>query len=388
MNTIANIGKLCTGCGACKCLCPKNCIDLKQNSEGFFYPKILVDECVECGVCFNHCPELSRMRLKSVINAYAVISKEEELLSQSTSGGVFITIAKQFIKHGGVVFGTIIQSNNDVSIVAAHTLNELLNMQGSKYVQSKSSDAYREVKTCLVNNRKVLFTGTPCQIAGLYSYIGDHNNLYTIDLICHGTPSPGFFKKHLAFLEKKFNRRAQKVVFRTKSAAYRTSYTLQIFDENCWYSRFNKQDAYYNSFMTGKSFRESCYSCSYAQVDRVGNMTMGDFAQFEKFSDFHRYESTSSLLINDFKGEQLWKQVKNCFEFIPIDLEEEARNNKQLSMPTIRPEERNDIYSNLKSMDYIDFCKKYEDPLTMREVLSLTAKKHVPVWVLKLIRRR
>lgn len=390
MPGIELVGNACTGCGACVNVCKRNSICMKANAEGFAYPSVDHSSCVDCGMCLERCPARKEPdRYSGAAACMAVLSKHTEAIAQSASGGVFYTIGKWFIDQGGIVCGALYGADKCVVHTCADNLDGLLAMQDSKYVQSNAADCYDRIRQYLDEGRLVLFSGTPCQVAGLYACVGRHERLWTADIVCHGVPSPAFLKKHIEYLEAKYHKTAQKIRFRMKDRRNRTAYRLRLFqDEVCWYDAYHKNDVYYNLFMDGITFRESCYRCRYACGQRIGDLTMGDLGSYRAYPDFHPDEATSVVIINSQHGRHLWEQVSGQFDFCDISYEKEQRLNHQLSAPAPRPELRDTIYSAVAQLTERELGRRYCSRLSFREWLSLTVKEYLPVSVIAWIRRR
>ena len=184
----------CSGCSACFNICPQRCISMVEDKEGFLYPRINKEKCINCGLCKKACPALATDKYVVPSTFYACKSKNEELRSKSSSGGVFSSLAEYVIHNNGVVFGAAFNRNMELSHIGVNKKEDLSKLMGSKYLQSDLKNTFNEVKTYLCNNRFVLFSGTPCQVAGLKAYLqDDYKNLYLADLACHGVPSPKIF---------------------------------------------------------------------------------------------------------------------------------------------------------------------------------------------------
>jgi len=190
--------ELCTGCGACYSICPVHCISMQEDPEGFLYPVIEKEKCTSCKKCENVCPAIVQGNERKPLSVYAAKNLNEEIRRQSSSGGIFTLIAESIIQKGGVVFGARFNGNWEVVHDYTETEEGLAAFRGSKYVQSRIGDTYLKAKDFLLAGRKVLFSGTPCQIAGLKAFLQkDYDNLLTVDLICHGVPSPLVWKRYL-----------------------------------------------------------------------------------------------------------------------------------------------------------------------------------------------
>lgn len=217
--------KNCTGCSACFASCPKNAISLVPNEEGFLYPQIDSSKCIQCGLCEKVCPTLNiQQGANKNPKAFAVINDDEKIRMESSSGGVFTAVAKKVIEENGIVFGVKLDEHQKAVFSFTENVEGLSEFRGSKYVQAQVGNAFKECKNFLIENKKVLFTGTPCQIEGLKLFLGkEYENLLTMDIICHGVPSPLVWKKYTEFCEKKFASRIVKTAFRRKNDGWKRS---------------------------------------------------------------------------------------------------------------------------------------------------------------------
>lgn len=208
----------CTGCHACYNICPKNAIKMVENSEGFLYPVIDKDKCINCNLCTKVCPLFKKDKVEHKIpETYACYNKDNNIIKNSSSGGIFYLLAENILKNNGVVFGAGFDEEHNVIHIKAETLEELSKLMGSKYVQSSIRDTYKETKKLLEEDRYVLFTGTPCQIQGLKLFLNkDYDKLYLQDIICHGVPSPKMWKKYKDCLEKNIIQKLKKYLLEVK----------------------------------------------------------------------------------------------------------------------------------------------------------------------------
>ena len=270
----------CTGCASCYQSCPHSAISMIPDEEGFLQPVIDNNKCVECGLCIKKCPVLTPVS-KSIENqtAYALINYKERTIS--SSGGAFSAFAHYVIDNGGVVFGATMDNKFQVKHIAIEDENSLSLLRGSKYIQSNIGDCYKQAKTFLQDGRLVLFTGTPCQIAGLYAFLGNkryEDKLITIDLVCHGVPSQGAFDAYIEKLKSMPSLRGQNITdFRFRnfdSWDYRPAVKLM---SSKWKILSLIENAYMSAFFQGLTFRESCFRCKYCSTQRVGTFTIADF---------------------------------------------------------------------------------------------------------------
>ncbi len=354
MNNIADIGNKCVGCTSCEQICPKNAIKMVSNNEGFLYPMIDNEKCIDCGLCIKKCPTQSH-ELRNPIKAIGLKNKDRDRIMQSASGGASDVIAQHIVSMGGVVFGAAYDENLKVKHILVDNENDLYKIQSSKYVQSDLNDCYKRAHIELEKGRKVLFTGTPCQIAGLYSYLGkEYDNLYTIDLICHGVPSPLFLEKYFIYMGNKLGEPVQSYNFRSKKKrGWGTNYTLKTKSKE--QNGIITLTQYGKSFMDGNCYRESCYQCDYANIKRCSDITIGDFWGIMKVNpDFYSYKGVSSVLLNTQKGIELIGWISSKIEAYECTLDDVIIKQGNLVKPTERNLERDSFYDKIDSDDFIN----------------------------------
>ena len=281
----------CTGCGTCANVCPVKSITVKENHEGFLYPFIDQDKCVDCGLCQRTCPAIHDTRIGESV-FYMAWHKDKSVLMDSSSGGVFTALAHYVFRCGGVVFGAIKDpETREVYHCCARNDEELTALRPSKYYQSNLKDAYKQVKEFLEKDTYVLFTGTACQIAGLYAFLGkdDIEQLITADVLCHGVASKKIVDAYIISKEKQFKKKIKNILFRVKDmktgwySGGGTRMKLE-FDDGSLYVSEKGYDTFFVGFNRNDFLRESCYSCKYCGTERVADLTMGDFwgCNFEK----------------------------------------------------------------------------------------------------------
>lgn len=376
----------CTGCRACEKLCPMGCINMKEEAEGFIYPHIDEKKCANCGICKNRCPQKSKIEEKTT-KVLAIKSKDSEVYKKSSSAGMAYLLAKKVIENDGVVFGCAYNKEMIPIQMMVNDIDNLQKLRGSKYVFSNTLNTYQEAKEYLENHIKVLYIGTPCQIGGLLSFLGrKYDNLFTIDIVCHGVPSAKLFKKYIEYLEKVYKKKVINYEFRNKEKARWGEFVSKItFDDNTFEYVNANDDLYYSNFLKGTDYRESCYKCKYANLNRVGDITLGDFWGIENIEpEFYSEKGVSLVLINNIKGEKLLNEV-NQFVFISEKKEIHAmEKNHNLYAPTTRTIKRNTIYKGIDKYDTKIFIEKN---LKERNYGKKILKKIIPHSVVRLMKK-
>lgn len=357
--------KDCTGCRACEQICPVNAITMKEDDEGFIVPTVDLEKCINCGLCKKTCGQIDRFYNNDNLEEkifYGVKPKNVEISSKSTSGGIAYLISKYIIEQGGIVFGSAYDENLMPRQIYATNLEELQQLRGSKYVTSDTLNTFTEVKKFLEEGKKVLYTGVPCQIGGLKKFLKkDYDNLYTIDIICHGVPSQKIFKKYIEYMEEKLGEKILNYNIRSKNKIkWGMGFCAEITTKNK--TKFSKADfdPYYTAFLKGKIYRESCYDCKYGNLNRIGDITLGDLWGIEQFDyDFYDENGVSLAVINTKKGKDIFEDIKENVEYRSYKEENATKFNGNLKHPTSRPNIRGDIYKQLDKMEFSKYAKKY-----------------------------
>lgn len=383
MNNIMSLGKDCCGCTACEQLCPKKCITFTEDAEGFMYPDVNENECIECGICVKHCPITSRTSEHNKPKVYAAKYSRRDEVFKSTSGGLFLPIAKKILSRGGVVFGCAYDENLVARHISVENEKDLHKLQSSKYVQSNIAGIYSKIKNELLKNRYVLFSGTGCQVAGLKSFLGrDYDKLLTADIVCHGVPSPKLFANYIDWMGRRMGGKLTEYNFRSKE---KRGWDLYYKASNSKKSKsdYGFFDPYYNAFLDGKTYRESCYSCKFANSQRAGDITLADYWGIQKMHpDFYDENGVSLVLVNSEKGEQIWQEIKDDIIYIESSYENAAVMNGNLVAPSQRPECRDKIYDGYNG----DFDKYVKTKLSFKINPKTKIKKMIPMSIKRLLK--
>ncbi len=312
----------CCGCTACESICPTSAISMKEDAiTGFLYPSINIDLCIECGKCEKVCDFKKPIdKNNSTLSAFAVVHKDKKILASSSSGGVFTLLSDIILNRNGVVFGCILDEKIEVYHKKAENKLQRDLFRGSKYVQSNMLNTYKDISILLKNNKEVMFVGTPCQVAGLYSFLGERPKLLTtVDFICHGVQSPKLLKDHVKLLEKKYNKSAVNYLFRDKIFGWRHAESIVFSDgsKKTNYDTFKLK----HLFRLSVALRPACYSCKYTNYHRVSDITIGDFWGGEDVVKDYRNLGISVMLINTEKGKLFTSSIESTglFEKIQID---------------------------------------------------------------------
>ena len=339
----------CTGCGACVCVCPVGCIQMVENKEGFFYPVIDHTQCIGCKKCYKVCPNEPEDD-EDVVAVLAGYSHNRDIRLTSSSGGVFTHLAEEVLKRNGVVFGVAMQKSQAV-VCAVENIEEIPKLRGSKYVQSWVGNAYRQVEKYLKEGRWVLFSGTPCQIAGLYRVLKkEYMRLITVDFVCHGISSPQILEKYLK--ERGNGKRISEIVFRDKTEGW-NKFSMKIKWEDHTVSRASmEEDLYLQSFLKNLNLRSSCFSCKFRKIHRRSDITLGDlWGADEVVNGWTEDLGYSLILIQSKKGKELLESIKEKIVAVPVELSQVMLHNASLTTSPWDEYSRDLFFKNLKKYD-------------------------------------
>lgn len=366
--------KNCCGCEACVNACPKKCICMEQNIEGFYYPKIDENACIDCGICNSVCIlENPNIRNVEKLNVYAAYVNNDEIRNNSSSGGVFTVLANNILENDGVVYGATFLDDWTVHHIRVDKKEDLYRLQRSKYVQSHIDSSYRNAKEDLISGKKVLFVGTGCQIDGLRLYLGkEYDNLYSVDVVCHGTPSELVWKKYLSAGFSKVNN----VNFRDKSNGWK-NYNVSIGDTK---NSFNR-DNYMRLFLSNLTLRESCYNCKSKSGYCKSDLTIADFWGIDVIDpDMYDDRGASLVMINSKKGEMLFNKISKSLVYKQEEFNEAIKYNSCVKNSVNRPVDRDKFFSDFLKKDNPNFEKLVYKYLVYRRSskvnkLKLTVKR-------------
>ena len=379
----------CTGCGACKEKCPKGAIVFRDDKEGFPTPSINFNKCIHCGKCERVCPALHKPETNAICAAYAAQLLDKKALMESTSGGLFTAFARWILRQNGVVYGCGWDKEYNALILKAETEEECKLMRGSKYVWSWGGDTFPEVRKNLEDGRIVMYTGLPCQIAGLKKYLDkSYDNLFLVSFLCGGSPSPLAFREYLKTIKKGLSLNDLEFKFRDKQelgAGVHITYKTRKGRVNQSYY----YNPYYFSFFSKVINRRSCYHCNYRYGQRVEDVTMGDYWGIEKYHpDFDVYAGVSALLINSDRGKELLDGVKQDLRLSVTNVSNIAAwNNLTVSGKKIEyqvPYYRDGFFQLMKTKGWKAAERRY---LLNKTRLKLFLKARLPQKYVSLLRK-
>lgn len=359
----------CTGCSACDAACPHGAISMEKSFEGFYIPEIDGSLCTRCGLCDRTCPVLEPLSpVAASVGSYAVVNQDWEVRKESSSGGVFTALAQQVIGRGGVVFG----AGYDEGFAVAHHWTEdekgLADFRGSKYTQSRVGSCFKECRDFLKSGRLVLFSGTPCQIAGLVAFLRKpYENLILVDFICHGAPSPKLWQEYKKFHEKKSAARIVRTASRRKDCGWKQFSLAFVFADASEYCRPLDRDWYLQLFLRDMCLMESCYRCGFKTQPgcrRPSDITLADFWGVQhEFPELDDDKGTSLVVVHSPKGKTLIERLDGCL-VKEIPLESGTRHNPSYYTSVRRPNGRDTFFTDLQKvqadeMDFQQLFKRY-----------------------------
>lgn len=342
----------CTACNACFNSCPVGAINMIENKEGFKYPQIDSNKCIKCGLCEKICPAINKKTIeeKDIKSVYAV-SANDKIRERSSSGGVFTLLANYILEHDGYVCGAAFSEDfSKVEHIIIDKKEDLYKLQSSKYVQSDIGLVFKEIKALLEENKKVLFSGTPCQVEGLKRYLNkEYKNLLTVDVLCHGAPSPRVWKEYLQEISQ--NREIKNINFRTKDNGWQGPLLLKIkYKNNTIHKAFSNEDSYYQAFLKNLILRKSCETCQFTNLDRPSDITLGDFWGIGKYSrKLNDRKGLSVVVANSNKGKEIISKINHKFViYKEVPIKYAIKGNPVLKKPCKTHKERENFFIKFK----------------------------------------
>ena len=313
----------CCGCTACANKCPKHCISMVKDDEGFAYPKVNIEECINCGLCDKVCPVTNQKEESAINKAFAVQHCDEETLYHSAAGGAFSAFADYAIRQNGVAIGAAYDEDMVVKHIIAKIKEEIPRFRSSKYVQSDQKNVYSEVKRFLDAGTFVCYSGTPCQTAGLKSFLEkDYSNLLLVDLVCKGVGSPEVLRQYVELMTQKYKAKIVGMNFKRKTYGYHSSTMSVDFENGKTYSKSGITDPMMRSFRANICLRPSCGSCAFKGIDRVSDLTIFDCWHFSTLSGKNDNDKGhTAVIVHSEKGLQMLKDCNDLLEIVPIDLD-------------------------------------------------------------------
>ncbi len=377
--------KQCTGCSACAVACPQKCLTMQSDSEGFVYPIVDAGNCIKCGLCTSVCPLNKQKDTPSKPVCYAVKNTDDNTRERSSSGGVFTSLAEHILAQGGVVFGAALDDMQTVRHIAVTDREKLRRLNGAKYSQSVIGDTYIQAKKALQDGKKVLFSGTPCQVAGLRGYLKkDYDNLHCVDLICHSVPSPMVWERYM--MQKK-NAIPMEVNFRAKDTGWsRYSYSLRFtYDDGTVVSEKNGESAFLRGMVQNLYSRPSCADCRFRGTQHPGDITLGDFwGIWDIAPEFDDNKGVSAVIVNTEKGSSLLSDCGRALTPISVTLDSIRKYNPSYDTSSHMHKNRDLFFAELMKTENIEqlIGEMTEEPKYRAGLIDrLSAIKH------KLLRR-
>lgn len=346
---------LCMGCGSCAMVCPHHCITMDEDEEGFLYPNINSGRCVSCGLCEKSCPILTK-NVKEIYNtkSFAAQNRSEKIRESSSSGGVFYSLALAIINQGGIVCAAKYSPDFEVIHSIATTKEQLLDYCGSKYAQSRLGQCFVEIKQFLCQGYKVLFVGTPCQVAGLQTFLKrSYDNLFLVDMICHGVPSPLVWKNYLKE-RKQLDANGSNLLavnLRDKSTGWSNySYSVRFeYQNGNVYSVQQNNDRFMQGFIANLYLRPSCSNCKFKGIERCSDITLGDcWGIWNQHPEFDDNNGTSLVMIHSKKGMKIWKDILPNFRTLEISNEQAVQYNPSAIQSSTSAYMRKTFFKNLR----------------------------------------
>lgn len=361
----------CSSCGACANICAHNAISMELDKEGFYRPVIDVSKCLKCGLCERTCPWTNIVtnpnQASGTPKTIAAFAKDESIRLESSSGGIFTILAEKILNDGGVVVGVAQTAPIRFGHIVVDNKADLEKLRGSKYVQADVGLVYREVRSLLKAGRKVLFSGTPCQVAGLYAVLGNaaSADLITVDIVCHGTPSVKVFEKYVRELEKEKSALVASSRFRDKRMGWRLysmTSSLNTISGDCFqFSKTLREDKFMRVFLQNICLNSSCADCHYGKLPRIADITLGDYWNIAKVHpQMDDNKGTSVVLLNTAHGGELFDSVADKVARCESKVEYAIAGNPCIVRSSKPHPKRAEFFASLNQNSLEQLAKKYK----------------------------
>ena len=354
-----NITEKCTGCMACYNSCPFNAIEIVQNKKGFYEPKIIKEKCKNCKKCVSVCPQNNPISKNKFKEIYAAWSKDKDIRINSTSGGIFSELANIVLNKNGVVIGAMFDQNFKTIHGVITNKKDLDKTRGSKYVQSYIGNSFKIAKEFLDKGKVVLFSGVGCQIAGLKKFLNkEYNNLYTIDVLCHGVPSPRIFEE---YKDRQNQKEISNIRFRFKKPSW-TIFSMKIdYKNGSSYMKDTYKDLYTRAFLEDYITNDVCCECQYVGEKRVSDITLADFWGYisENYKTRNTEKGISLVMINSLKGNELFENIKKNVVYVRKNIDEAKKGNQCLREPFKKNKNYNDFWKIYFEYGYDKAFQRY-----------------------------
>ena len=371
----------CTLCKACSNVCPVGCVEYNNKQKSFLYPTINYHKCIKCNNCERVCPPLIRNKENDSLKiTYAAKTLDNNIRFESSSGGLFSEFSKKILDENGVVVGAAFNNNWEVKHIFVDNEEELKKLRGSKYVQSDINNTYSIIKKELHNDKKVLFSGCPCQVAGLKAFLNkDYKNLFTIDFICHSIPSQEIFNSYIAILELKFKSKIVDFRFREKSKGWHTSSVKCNFENGKVYTKPITEDMYMLGFLNTVYTKPVCLHCQFKNLKSGSDITISDYWGSEVFEkEIDDNKGLSLVIINSRKGESLFENIKNKVIYKMTDFHNATQYNQRIFSSAIENKKSDAFFVAVKKHGYEYAFNRY-----CKEKIITTIKRKVRLSISK-----
>ena len=366
----------CCGCSACYSICSQGCISMVNDNEGFIYPQIDKGKCIDCGLCNTVCPFEKPYESKSTDIIYACKNKDNNIRLESSSGGIFSLISEYIFDQQGVVFGAGFDENFKVKHIYIEDKEALTRLRGSKYVQSEIGDAYKQCKDFLRQGRLVVFSGTPCQIAGLKHYLqNEYDNLTCVDIVCHGVPSPMVWGKYIKELESKIHAKITKLSFKDKTTGWHDYSFMCIFENNIIITELARDNVYMKGFLSELFTRPACHDCKAKNFTSGSDITLADYWGIEEIMpEFYDDRGISVVCCNTKKGERVISAINEYMHVKPAELSHVIQHNPCLVSSICQHRFREKFFKRIDKAQFNRLIRIFLKPTLIKKSSNLLHK--------------